>query len=162
MQLEHAEIKNPTHTLNLILVLEYVQSPQNIGLIIRTAEAMGVKSIYILSQTYTQLTPKIKTISRSAEQSLDIQFFKTWKQLTPRLQAFNLPWIALEKTDRSIPFKTFNPQQSCIIFCGNEKNGISEETLSLCNTHLHIDMYGKNTSMNVAVATGILLSHIVP
>ena len=63
--------------------------------------------------------------------------------------------VALEITDTSIPYMEYHPEKECCLIIGNEKNGVRPELLQLAETCIHIPMYGLNTSMNVAVATGI-------
>lgn len=67
LQLAHHQITNDSHGKSIVLVLNHVQSPQNIGLIIRTAEAMGVQKIFVISEQFSELTPKIKRLTRSTE-----------------------------------------------------------------------------------------------
>lgn len=162
MQLEHHEIKNKTHNYDITLVLEHLQSPQNIGMIIRTAEAMGVKTIYVISEVFNELSSKMKKISRDTSRHIHIEFFKDWECLLSQIVNLEGGVIALEKTSSSISYKTYNFPDHITIICGNESKGVSEKALAMCSKHLHIDMYGENTSLNVAVATAILLSQIVP
>ena len=61
MQLEHSEIINKKHNYKITLILDNIQSPQNIGLIIRTAEAMGVERVVIVSKTINEFTPNIQS-----------------------------------------------------------------------------------------------------
>ncbi|MBT0548626.1 TrmH family RNA methyltransferase [Riemerella anatipestifer] len=160
MQLEHHEIINPKHHKEISLILEHLQSPENIGLILRTAEAMGVQEVVILSDNFHQLSPRIKRTTRSAENNLNIIFVNSWEEAINHFEK-NTHFYALEKTNKSIDYTTFEYHFPCVIVCGNEKNGVSEKALEKCTNHLHINMYGKNTSLNVAIATSILLSKIV-
>lgn len=161
MQLEHSEIHNHSHKLAISLILEHLDSPQNIGLCIRTAEAMGVKRIYILSKHLTQISPKIKRITRSTEQYIDIIFCQDWDRLLSHISPKDTYFYALERTKLSIDHSSYSYKFPCAIICGNERMGVSDKALALASTHLHINMYGKNSSMNVAIATGICLASIV-
>nr|WP_260393618.1 TrmH family RNA methyltransferase [Ornithobacterium rhinotracheale] len=157
LQLAHHQITNDSHRKLIVLVLNYVQSPQNIGLIIRTAEAMGVQKIFVISEQFSELTPKIKRLTRSTEKYISIEFSTEIIPVIQLLKNQNFSIFALEKTSQSVDCKTFSPKFPCAIVVGNEKNGVEEEALKLCDTHVHLTMYGKNTSLNVAVATGMLL-----
>ncbi|MDY3337942.1 TrmH family RNA methyltransferase [Riemerella anatipestifer] len=160
MQLEHHEIINPKHHKEISLILEHLQSPENIGLILRTAEAMGVQKVVILSDNFHQLSPRIKRTTRSTENNLNIIFVNSWEEAVNHFEK-NTHFYALEKTSKSVDYTSFEYHFPCVVVCGNEKNGVSEKALEKCTNHLHINMYGKNTSLNVAIATGILLSKIV-
>lgn len=70
--------------------------------------------------------------------------------------------LALEITSDSSALDEFkfNEIQKIALVVGNEKTGIEEEVLNLCTKKLHIRMFGQNSSMNVAQATGIALYEI--
>lgn len=161
MQLEHSEIENSKHNLEISLVLEHLQSPQNIGLIIRTAEAMGVQKIFVLSEKYQQLSPKIKAITRATEDYIEVIFVQDWSEILARLTPEKVHFYALEKTSHSVDYRSVSYEFPCVLICGNERYGVSEEALKLSEKHLHLPMYGRNTSMNVAMATGIALTQMV-
>ncbi|WKS94656.1 TrmH family RNA methyltransferase [Riemerella columbina] len=161
MQLEHSEIENSKHNLEISLVLEHLQSPQNIGLIIRTAEAMGVQKIFVLSEKYQQLNPKIKAITRATEDYIEVIFVQDWSEILARLTPEKVHFYALEKTSHSVDYRSVSYKFPCVLICGNERYGVSEEALKLSEKHLHLPMYGRNTSMNVAMATGIALAQMV-
>ena len=161
MQLEHSEIINKKHNYKITLILDNIQSPQNIGLIIRTAEAMGVERVVIVSKTINEFTPKIKRLTRSTENYIKINFYNDLNLIINELKSENYHIYDLETTSSSINYKYFSYEFPCAIICGNEKSGVSETALNLSNQHFHINMYGKNTSLNVAIATAILLANIV-
>ena len=161
MQLDHTEITNKKHDYKIVLILENLRSPQNIGLIIRTAEAMGVERIVIISDVIKELSPKMKRLTRSTENNIKIDFSNDLQLIINDLKTEGYNIYALEKTSESISYKEFKNKFPCAVICGNEKAGVSEPTLNLCDEHLHINMYGKNTSLNVAVATAMLLSNMI-
>lgn len=159
MQLEHQQIENKKHNYSITLILEDLSSPQNIGLIIRTAEALGVERVIIISKEITELTPKIKRLTRSTEKYIKIDFFKDLHSGLNELKEYS--FYALEKTTQSVNYKKAKINFPCAIICGNENIGVSPTALQMCKEHYHIDMYGKNTSLNVAIATGIFLSSLI-
>ncbi|MBV7440033.1 TrmH family RNA methyltransferase [Weeksellaceae bacterium TAE3-ERU29] len=161
MQLEHSEIINKKHNYKMTLILDNIQSPQNIGLIIRTAEAMGIERVVVISEIINEFTPKIKRLTRSTENFIKIDFHNDLKSVINELKSDNYKIYALEKTSSSVNCKNFKYEFPCAIICGNEKSGVSEPALNSSEQHLHIDMYGKNTSLNVAIATAMLLINIV-
>lgn len=69
----------------------------------------------------------------------------------------------MEITSASIPVEDFrySEENKCILLIlGNEASGISKELLEISDKHLHINMFGQNSSMNVAQAAGIALYEI--
>jgi tRNA G18 (ribose-2'-O)-methylase SpoU len=70
--------------------------------------------------------------------------------------------IALEISDISIPSERIAlDKKAVVLIIGNEQFGISDEILALTSKHMHIEMYGENSSMNVVQATGIALYTLV-
>ena len=70
--------------------------------------------------------------------------------------------LALEITDDSIPLDSISSKElkKVALIVGNEISGISEELLKLSDNRLHITMFGRNSSMNVAQSAGIALYEI--
>lgn len=159
MQLAHHEIKNHKHEKEIILILENLRSPENIGLIIRTAEGMGVSRVIVISEKITALNQKMKKIARATEQYVRIDFYSNLATAVQQLEGYI--FYALEKTSQSIDYRQGEVSYPCAIICGNEKAGVSAPALALCERYFHIPMYGKNTSLNVAVATAIFLASLM-
>lgn len=160
-QLLHHQVSNSTHSKNIILILDSPNSPANIGLIIRTAEAMGVKEIIIFSNEISELSSKIKRISRSAFKYLSIKFTNNFD--LKEFKEKNYKIVALEQTQTSISIKNFDfdDKINLVLIIGNENYGVSAELLNQVSECLHIPMFGKNSSMNVATATAIALWEII-
>lgn len=159
-QLEHHEIKNKQHDLDIILIAENIQSPANIGLLLRTAEAMGVRKIYVVSDSIKELSPKMKRVSRNTQNFVALEFIDHWQAIVSSFPDHTV--LGLDKTKKSIAVNQYHlPHNKIILFCGNEQNGLSPEAIQRCKQMLHIPMFGKNSSMNVAVATGIGLFSLI-
>lgn len=160
MQLTHYDIQNQKHSKEITLVLDQVFSPDNIGLLLRTAEAFGIKKVYIISHIYDHLTRKIKRATRSVENEILIQFFNSPDEVFTLCK--NTSIICLEHTSKSKKHTLIDSKtdHSLTIVVGNERQGISDYWLEKTSEHYHIQMFGKNSSMNVAVATGIFLAEI--
>jgi tRNA G18 (ribose-2'-O)-methylase SpoU len=70
--------------------------------------------------------------------------------------------MALEISEISVPSEMITlDKKAVVLIIGNEQFGVSEEILALTSKHMHIEMYGKNSSMNVVQATGIALYTLV-
>ncbi|MCB0558254.1 MAG: hypothetical protein H6573_18645 [Lewinellaceae bacterium] len=136
----------------LSLLLDHVEDTRNLGAMFRLADAARLQHIWALGKPDLFDSKIIRRVSRSAlayvpHSTLNIQDAHT----LARQQTL----VALEITEHSIPYTEYEPQGPCILVIGNEKDGVSEELLALCQTSIHIPMYGVNTSMNVAMATAI-------
>ncbi|MDO5655494.1 MAG: TrmH family RNA methyltransferase [Flavobacteriaceae bacterium] len=161
IQSTHQEFCRASHSAEIILLAENLQSPENYGLLMRTSESMGVKKCYFITSDYQEITPRMKRCSRSAEKYLEVEFSQSSKKIIEDYRKNNFIIISLEKTNNSILITDFSLKTyKILLLLGNEKSGVSEEILSLSHAVVHIDMYGKNSSMNVVNATGIALFHI--
>ena len=99
------------------------------------------------------MNPKINKISRQTVQYVPHRILHD----TAALSAFTATHhiIALEYTNKSIPYTEFNTDQPILLLLGNEQTGLSDELLAFATTSIHLPMLGINSSMNVAMAAGI-------
>lgn len=149
----------------LIVVLDNVRSLLNVGSAFRTGDAFLVQEIWLAGITGT---PPHRDIHKSA---LGSENTVTWKHFSDEALKESIHaltregWeiIAVEQTDDSISLETFSPKTDgnyCLIF-GNEVNGVSEDLLPLCHHALEIPQWGTKHSLNISVATGIVLWEFV-
>ncbi|GEQ86308.1 RNA methyltransferase [Patiriisocius marinistellae] len=158
-QLSHEETIFTANVPNIILVCDNVNSPANIGSLFRACDALGINQIYFCGTTVDLGSSRLKRTARSTENNIS---FKDGLSIINLLETFNKKEhsiIALELTTQSIPLETFkiDKTKTTILIIGNEKNGISIDALRFAKTSLHIEMQGKNSSMNVIQATSIAL-----
>lgn len=140
----------------LILVLDRITDIRNFGAIARTAECLGVDTILIPEQNAAAINAD--AIKTSAGALYKIIVCRTWN-LKIALQFMKDSGIQLiactEKTNNNIYQLDYKSPTAIII--GSEEDGISSEILKLSNAKVKIPMYGKISSLNVSVATGIVL-----
>ena len=150
-------VKNNPHPISLLL--DGVINQRNLASIFRIAEAGRLKTIYGYSIPDLNENIKFRRISRNTFEALPFQILQTVEEV--KVIAKNKVLTALEITTQSIPYTAYTPEKECILVIGSEKKGVSPEILELCTTSIHIPMYGLNTSMNVAVATGIAVFELL-
>ncbi|MXV37996.1 TrmH family RNA methyltransferase [Flavobacteriaceae bacterium Ap0902] len=161
-QLNHSEIKREVPKKEIILIAEDLQRPSNYGGLIRTAESLGVKQIIFISKEITELSTKMKRVSRSAEKNIKITFSDDILAILNNQKFNSYQKIALEFTNKSIPVHQFKTDSDkLILVCGNENKGISEDVLNTIQDTIKIPVYGTTSSLNVVVATGIALNHLI-
>ena len=142
----------------LLLILENVQDPGNLGTMFRTAEAAGVTGILMNRGTVDVTNPKTVRATMSAifrvpflvEESAD--FAGTLVRLKAegvRLYAAHL--------DGTAAYDRFSYIEGCGFLIGNEGNGLTPETVALADDLVKIPMCGQIESLNAAMAAGILL-----
>ncbi|SEK28556.1 SpoU rRNA Methylase family protein [Aquimarina amphilecti] len=146
----------------ITLICDQVNSPANIGSIFRIADSFGVEQIYFCGQDITVISKRMERTARSTHKTIPYQHQENILPLIDKLKIDGYKIIGLEITENSVPVseKLFSPSDKIALVIGEEKLGISENVLSKVMKNIHINMYGTNSSMNVATATGIALYEI--
>lgn len=140
---------------NKLLLLDSIQDPGNLGTIIRSAVAFGIDKIYLGENSVDVYNPK--TIRSSQGMIFKINIEQTnLLNLIFELKKDNISIIGT-KVDGGNSLKTFEIPEKFAIIMGNEANGVSNEIFELCDKYLYIDMNKDCESLNVAVATSIIL-----
>jgi 23S rRNA (guanosine2251-2'-O)-methyltransferase len=147
--------KNP-----LILVLDRITDVRNFGAIARTAECAGVDTILIPEQNAAAINAD--AIKTSAGALHNITVCRTWN-LKLSLQFLKDSGIQLvactEKTQDTMCKPDYTPPTAIIM--GSEEDGVSPEFLKMCDSRAKIPMSGKIASLNVSVATGVILYEVI-
>lgn len=161
-QLEHHEIKNERKKFNIEVVCDNLSSPENIGLIFRICEAMGVSKINICGDSPPVSNPKLFRTSRSTIDKVKFEYFKSTYDCISALRERNYKLVALEITTTSKPIRNikFALYSHVALIIGSEKNGIEPSVLQSTDMSVHIPMYGLNTSINVTHSLAIALYEI--
>jgi len=141
----------------IVLVLDHIQNPRNIGAIFRLAEAARVKKIVLFQADLEVNEKKFQRAARSASSYVEYEIVNAITPLKEILSAYQI--LALEKTNQSKSYADFRPNETkeIALIVGNEILGVSSKLLDICESAIHIPMFGLNTSMNVVTATGIVL-----
>ena len=147
--------KNP-----LVLVLDRITDVRNFGAIARTAECAGVDTILIPEQNSAAINADaIKTSSGALHK---ITVCRTWN-LKLALQFMKDSGIQLitctEKTQDNMYKPDYTPPTAIIM--GSEEDGVSPEFLKMSDARVKIPMSGKIASLNVSVASGVILYEII-
>jgi 23S rRNA (guanosine2251-2'-O)-methyltransferase len=140
----------------LLLILDRVTDVRNFGAIARSAECAGVDFIIIPSRGSAQINADAIKTSAGALHRIPVCRENNVKETITYLKEYGLQVIAChEKTDKLIYACDFSKPTAIIM--GSEDTGISAEYLKLCDYSVKIPMPGKTPSLNVSVATGIVL-----
>jgi len=143
----------------IILMLDRLQDPRNLGSLFRLADACRLVGIYGFRCT---VDPKASRTQRAARHTLQYIPYQPLQELS-QVEALTQQYrpIALEYTNRSVPYYAYQQKDPCMLIIGNEQRGVSGDLLEMSVQSLHIPMLGMNSSMNVAVASGIVLYHFL-
>lgn len=144
---------------NVIIALDGVQDPGNVGTVIRTGAWFGVESILLGDGTADPFAPKVVRSTQGAifEMSLEIN-----ADLNKRLPALRegREIIAASVSESATPVYDFDfPERSVLLF-GQEGRGIRPELMEMASRHVVIPKYGSGESLNVAVSAAIVLAEM--
>ena len=152
---------------NVYIILHNIRSVFNVGSIFRTADAAGVKKIYLTGYTpaptdrFGRTRKDLVKASLGAEQTVPWEHSKKIQPLLRKLKAEGVAIIALEQSPHSVDYQTVRIHKPTAIILGNEVGGIPRNILTLCHTVAEIPMRGTKESLNVSVAAGIFLFRIL-
>ena len=144
---------------HFILILDGIEDPHNFGSIIRVAECLGVDGIIIAKNRACPVTDTVAKVSAGAIEHIKIAKVTNINTEIERLKEENV-WVYacelggddLDKADLT---------GNIAIVMGSEGKGVSALTRKLCDGVVTMQMYGQVNSLNVSVATGIVLYEVV-
>ena len=146
---------NINYNEDIILVLDGIQDPGNLGTILRTADSVNLKQIVVSKETADIYNPKVVRATMGAIFRVKVieedNLLETLKKI--RKNKFKILATSLEES-KSIYEIDYNKKA---IVIGNEANGVSKEILDIADEKIKIPMLGKTESLNASVATGIVL-----
>ena len=141
---------------DFILALDCIQDPANMGAILRSAEAFGVKSVILGNGCCDVYSPKALRAAMGSVFRLNIVNTALNEFLNKKkAQGYDIIGTGLDKNYRTVDKLYMSPKKVLII--GNEGNGISKEIRDMCSFGMYIPMYGENESLNAAVAASIIM-----
>jgi 23S rRNA (guanosine2251-2'-O)-methyltransferase len=157
-QLAWARREDILETINenkipISLLLVNIERDNNIGNIIRSANTFGVEEVLIYGRKKFD-----RRTSVGAEFFMKFRHIRFIEEIAPLRQEFDLI-LGLEQTKTSVELHSYQwpENQNILIAVGNEGKGLPQEILDICDTTLEIEQYGTTRSLNVSVATGIVL-----
>ncbi len=160
----------------MIVILHNIRSLYNVGSIFRTADAAGMEKIYLCGITPSPVDTFGKPRQQLTKVSLAAEKYVEWDassrstratlKLLEKLKGEGYKIFAVEQSKKSVPYyelKTTNykPKTKIALVLGNEIKGLPLSILKRADKILEIPMRGKKESLNVAVAFGIVVFHLV-
>lgn len=137
------------------LLIDAVQDPGNLGTMIRTADAAGIDAVVVGKGSVDVYNSKVLRSAQGSHFHLPI-IRGDLHEWVEKLHGKNISvyGTALEGASAYTDIST---EETFALLVGNEGNGVNKELLAKTTANLYIPIYGKSESLNVAVATGILL-----
>ncbi|MEH7252064.1 RNA methyltransferase [Neobacillus niacini] len=137
------------------LLIDAVQDPGNLGTMIRTADAAGIDAVVVGKGSVDVYNGKVLRSAQGSHFHLPIitgDLHEWIEQLKEK--NISVYGTALEG---AAAYTDISTEEKFALLVGNEGNGVNKELLTKTDANLYIPIYGKSESLNVAVATGILL-----
>lgn len=156
---KYCNIENLLKEDALIVMLDHIEDPHNLGAIIRTCEAAGVTGIIIPKDRCATINPTVIKVSTGALSNIDVCMVTNLNQAIQKLKK-NGFWIIGTDMEGDDYTKLDYKGKTCIII-GNEGSGLSKSIRENCDFVASIQMKGKINSLNASVATGIIVFEAV-
>ena len=148
-------LKNQTHAV--VLALDHLQDPQNLGALCRTAEGLGVAGVLIPKDRSVGITAGAYHASVGAIETIPILQVTNLNEALRKLKENDF-WVvgaALENSAKPLQdMPTFN---KIVLVLGTELEGLKPSTVTTCDWLVHIPLKGKVDSLNVSAAGAILM-----
>lgn len=153
------KINEPDETPDLSgqwVILADVQDPGNVGTIVRTADAAGYDGVITSLDTADIYQPKVQRSMQGSQFHLPI-YRMDLQQAIGAAKDAGLTVYGSEVNDQAVPYNTLEKVNDFALIMGNEAHGLDEKTLQMTDKNIFIPLLGKAESLNVAVASGILM-----
>lgn len=141
----------------LLLLLDSVQDPQNLGTLLRTAEAVGAHGVVIPQHRAAGVTAAVVKASAGAIEHLPVAQVTNLTQTIEQLKAAGVWVVGVENTPQAQPYDQADLNRPLALVVGSEGRGLSRLVRQHCDFLVRLPMRGHVGSLNVAVAGSIVL-----
>jgi tRNA (guanosine-2'-O-)-methyltransferase len=146
-------------TRSLVVVLDDLVDPHNVAAVLRTCEALGVQEVHAISRAYAfQPNPKI---TQGSEKWLDLFLHRDPNRCLDLLSQRGFVLCGTDLGENATSLLDLPIDRPLALLFGTEKVGLSRDVLARCDLRFKIPMLGFSQSLNVSVAAGICVSHVV-
>jgi 23S rRNA (guanosine2251-2'-O)-methyltransferase len=140
----------------LLVILDGVEDPRNFGAILRTAECAGVDGVFIPERRAVGLTETVVKSSAGATEYVKVAKTANINRLIEELKERNI-WVVGTSGESETNYTDWDWTQPSALVLGNEGSGLHRLVAENCDVLVKIPMYGKIDSLNVSVASGVVL-----
>ena len=144
----------------LLLILDSIQDTHNVGAILRSADCSGVDGILITKHNSAPINETVVKTSAGASEHVKIAMINNLAQTIDELKQKGF-WIVGSYLEGAKNYTKVDYKIPIAVIVGNEEKGIRKLTADKCDHLVRIPMKGKIQSLNVSVATGVLLFEIL-
>jgi 23S rRNA (guanosine2251-2'-O)-methyltransferase len=143
-----------------VVLLDHLEDPHNLGAIIRTCEAAGVRTIILPKDRQVQINATVMKTSVGTLDNMRIVSVSNLANTIDRLKE-NGYWIVGTALENSVDYRSIDYSGKIALIIGNEGSGISKLTAEKCDFIAKIPMYGTTNSLNASVAAGIMIYEVI-
>ncbi len=143
----------------LLLVLDEVQDPHNIGACLRTADAVGVDAVIVSKNRSPSLTPVIRNVASGAAETVPYIMVSNLARALEKIKDSNV-WVVGTTGDSDQTIYDSAASQRLALVMGSEGKGMRRLTREACDELVSIPMQGSVESLNISVATAVCLYEI--
>jgi 23S rRNA (guanosine2251-2'-O)-methyltransferase len=151
-----ARKKNP-----LVIILDGLEDPHNLGAIIRTSEAAGVDGIIIPKRRSVGVNNTVAKVSTGALEYVKVSEVTNLNNAISELKKNGYWIVGAEIGDKSQDFREVNYDMPVALVVGSEGKGVSRLVLENCDYIVRIPMFGHVNSLNASVSCAILIYEII-
>lgn len=143
-----------------LLFLDKITDVRNVGAIARSAECAGVDAIIVPAKNSSQLNEDAVKTSAGALHKIPVCRHENSKEVLVYLKESGIELVACTEKTKQLFYENTYVNPVCVLM-GNEYDGIAPEYIALCDKQVKIPMAGSIESLNVSVATGIILFEVL-
>lgn len=142
-----------------IVVLDGITDPHNLGAIIRSCDCFGVAAVILPKDNSANINATVAKVSSGAINHIPVIVVNNLARTLDEIKEYGF-WIAgTTLAERSVSLFDFKPDNKMVWVMGAEGEGIRRLVAESCDYLVSIPMFGNTQSLNVSVATGVVLSH---
>lgn len=145
---------------SVVVILDHLEDPHNLGAIIRTSEAAGVNGIIIPKDRSVDVNSTVMKTSAGALENVKIAKVTNLNQTIKYLKD-NGFWVVGTDMENSTDYREIDYSGKIALVVGSEGYGMSNNVLKSCDFIARIPMYGKINSLNASVAAGIMIYEVM-
>lgn len=162
-QLYHLDdiINKSTHTPALLVILDSLEDPHNLGAILRIADAVGVDGLILPKNRSVGLTGTVAKVSTGAIEHVRVSEVVNLVTTIKYLKSKGYWIVALENTPEASDYRMIKYDMPIALIVGGEGKGISRLVLENSDFLVKLPMYGHVNSLNASVSCGIMLYEII-
>jgi 23S rRNA (guanosine2251-2'-O)-methyltransferase len=158
--LEEISAKVLTDEKPLVVVLDGVEDPRNLGAVLRTVECSGADGVFIPDRRAVGLTDVVAKASAGASEHVKVAQVTNINRLIEDLKSRNV-WVIGTSADAKMDYTEWDWTSASALVMGGEGKGLHRLVAENCDVLVKIPLLGKIESLNVSVAAGVVLYEAV-